>query len=127
MISLIAMPALVPGIYGDSKAVLKFVDGRDEPGHVTQDTPQAGRFRSGNWHKVHEPVHVLTIGKKPDDNAGIVDPIDESTHHAECCCLRRAGGIVIVPISPVEDKTMHSVIVGGEKSHDRSVIIAAER
>jgi len=33
MISLIAMPALVPGIYGDSKAVLKFVDGRDEPGH----------------------------------------------------------------------------------------------
>src|SRR6516164_9006803 len=119
MISLIAMPALVPGIYGDSKAALKFVDGRDEPGHVTQDTPQAGRFRSGNWHKVHEPVHIPhSIGKKPDNNTGIVDPIDGSARDVECWCLHRTGGIVIVPISPVEDKTMHSPIVGRVSSND---------
>jgi hypothetical protein len=91
-----------------------------------KDTPEAGGFRSWNWREVHEPVHVLTIGKKPYDSAGIVDPIDESTHHAECCSLRRAGGIVIVPISPVEDKTMHSPIAGDVRSDNCSVIIAAE-
>ena len=43
--------------------------------------------------EVHEPVHIGTIGKKPDDVASIVDPVDHSTHHAECWCLRRTGGI----------------------------------
>src|SRR4051794_1721530 len=91
---------------------------------------RASPFRSWNWREVHEPVHVPhSIGKKPDDNTGIVDPIDGSTDHVPQCwwCLHRTGGIVLVPISPIEDKTMHSVIVGGEKSDDSSAVIAAER
>ena len=85
---------------------------------VKKRPAEAGRFRSLNWREVHEPVHVLTIGKKPDDMAPNVDPIDESTPHAECCFLRRAGGIVIVPIRPVKDKTMHIPISGDVSSDD---------
>ena len=59
------------------------------------DPAEAGSFQSilavvpvRSWREVHEPVHVGTIGKEPDDIASIVDPVDESTHHAERRCLR---------------------------------------
>ena len=88
--------------------------------------PKRGPFRSLNRREVYEPVHVFTIGKEPDDSALIVDPVDESTLHAECWRLRRTLGIVSVEIHAVEDKTMRIPIVISVRSDDFSFVIAAE-
>jgi hypothetical protein len=61
------------------------------PAWYSRGPAEAGPFRSilvvvpvRSWREVHEPVHFGAIGEEPDDIASIVDPVDESTHHAEC-------------------------------------------
>jgi hypothetical protein len=81
----------------------------------------------GSWREVHEPVHFGTIGEEPDDIASIVDPVDESTHHAECWCLRRTCRIELKESPVGEDKTMYIPIAIGERADDFTFVIAAER
>jgi hypothetical protein len=94
---------------------------------LIKDPAQAGPFRSLNRREIYEAVHVVAIGKEPDDSAIIVDPVDESALHPECWLLRRTLGIVNVEIRGVEDKTMCIPLVIGERSDDPSLVIAAER
>jgi hypothetical protein len=76
--------------------------------------------------EVHEPVHFGTIGKEPDDIASIVDPVDQSTHHAECWCLRRTGGIELKESPSKEDEPMYIANPIGERADDFTFVIAAE-
>jgi hypothetical protein len=100
----------------------------------SRDPAEAGLVRSilvvvpvRSWREVQEPVHFGTIGKEPDDIASIIDPIDESTHHTECWCLRRTCGIELKEIFAHEYKPMHIPIAIGERADDFTFVIAAER
>jgi hypothetical protein len=95
---------------------------------------EAGPFRSillvvlvRSWREVHEPVHVRTIGKKPDDIASIVDPVDESTHHAECWCLRGTCSIELKESPCKEDEPVYIASLVDEGADDFTFVIAAER
>jgi hypothetical protein len=95
---------------------------------------EAGPFRSilvvvpvRSGREVHEPVDFGTIGKEPDDIAPIADSVDESTHHAECWCLRRTCGIELKEPPADEDKTMYVPIAIGERADDFTFVITPER
>ena len=94
---------------------------------------EAGPFRSillvvpvRSRGEIHEPVHFGTIGKEPDDIASIVDPVDESTHHAERWCLCRTCGIELKDSLIGEDKTVYIPVAIGERADDFTFVIAAE-
>jgi hypothetical protein len=95
---------------------------------------EAGPFRSillvlpvRSRREIHEPVHFGTIGKEPDDIASIIDPVDQSTHRAECWCLRRSWGIELKKSPVDQDKIMYILVTIGERADDFTFVIAAER
>ena len=92
---------------------------------------EAGPFRSilvvvlvRDECEVHEPVHFGAIGKKPDDITSIVYPVDYSTCHGECWCLRRTGGIELKESPVNEDEPVCIASLIGE-GRSRSCLVAA--
>src|ERR1700730_1768353 len=57
--------------------------------------------------EIHEAVNYGAVGKKPDEIAFIVDPIDECALNAEGYCLLRTWGIEHLEGASVSEETVH--------------------
>ena len=65
-------------------------------------------LRPDGIKEIHEAVNFGAVGKKPDDSAFIVYPIDECALHAEGWCLARTRSIEHMEgASCGSDETVH--------------------
>jgi hypothetical protein len=76
--------------------------------------------------EIHEAVNFGAVGKKPDEIAFIVDPIDECALNAEGYCLLRTWGIEHLEGASVSEETVHVRSRVDKSTDDFTFVIAAE-
>ena len=83
-------------------------------------------LRPDGIKEIHEAVNFGAVGKKPDDIAFIVDPIDECALNAEGHCLLRTWGIEHLEGASVSEETVHVPTRVDKSTDDFTFVIAAE-